>query len=315
MNWASTHLGASLVDCSSQLVGCEAEHVLQNDLSRLWLSGEGAPQWLCISLQQVAQVQAQVERQAAHTYGAYGAYGDYDGINVNSGNVGLIIRTVGWHNWQAYSTNPRLVSMHVSSDGKKFKNWDNFEVPSQTRGIQLYSCAPVDVSLYPFIALEVGLTFGASQTYMNRVYLYSDEVVASRGSSCASLSPGSQVPRTYSVGSLGSYGSVSSGDYREYGIFGEKELSFAETGVEVELVAATETGGAGVGVGGAEIRGVGVGGAEVGANHDTDDLVRQLQSALGISEQTEEMEMGVEGEGHCIRCAYSCQEKEGWGWG
>ncbi len=153
MNWASSKDGATLVDVSSELEGCPASNVLNDDLSTIWLSEEGFPQWLCISLAKFEHI------------------------------PNLVIRTVGWNCWHPYITNPKSVSMHVSSDGSKFKVWDNFEVPQRTRGTQLFSCAPVDTSMYPYIALEIARTFGGSQTYMNRVFLYSDEVAASPTSS------------------------------------------------------------------------------------------------------------------------------------
>lgn len=153
MNWASSKDGAMLVDVSSELEGCPASNVLNDDLSTIWLSEEGFPQWLCISLAKFIHV------------------------------PNLVIRTVGWNCWHPYITNPRTVSMHVSNDGAKFKVWDSFEVPQRTRGTQLFSCAPVDTFMYPYIALEVTRTFGGSQTYMNRVFLYSDEVAASPSSS------------------------------------------------------------------------------------------------------------------------------------
>jgi hypothetical protein len=50
--------------------------------------------------------------------------------------------------------------------------------------------------LYPFIAFEVTQTFGGLQTYMNRVYLYSDEVTASPTSSLGSGRPAGDLDGT-----------------------------------------------------------------------------------------------------------------------
>jgi len=43
----------------------------------------------------------------------------------------------------------------------------------------LFCCAPISSAIYPYIALEVTESFGGSQTYMNRIYLYSDEIAPS----------------------------------------------------------------------------------------------------------------------------------------
>ena len=96
LNYASVSEGAKLVDFSSELEGCSATHVLDPQLPNIWLSEEGLPQWLCISL---------------------------DGVRDKRD---LVVRTIGWRCWHAYATNPREVTVHVSSDGAKFKIWDTF---------------------------------------------------------------------------------------------------------------------------------------------------------------------------------------------
>ena len=114
-------------------------------LANIWLTEEGLPQWICITLGGISQ------------------------------SVDIVVRTVGWHCWHPYTTNPKKVTVHVSSDGSKFKLWDTF-TSQQSRGTQLFCCAPISSSVHPFIALEITETFGGNQTYMNRVYLYSEEI-------------------------------------------------------------------------------------------------------------------------------------------
>ena len=48
MNLASVEIGAKIVDCSSEVE--PASSVLDSNLSTLWLTEEGFPQWICISL-------------------------------------------------------------------------------------------------------------------------------------------------------------------------------------------------------------------------------------------------------------------------
>ena len=147
-NYASKGEGAKLVDFSSELEGCDACHVLDPNLANIWLSEEGLPQWLCISL---------------------------DGVRDKRD---LVIRTIGWHCWHPYTTNPKEVTVHVSSDGAKFKIWDTFYA-QQSKGTQLFCCAPISASIYPYVALEVVQTFGGLQTYMNRIYFYCEEIPTS----------------------------------------------------------------------------------------------------------------------------------------
>jgi hypothetical protein len=149
MNYANYDYGVRLVDYSSEMIDCEANNVLDNKMNTIWLSGEGLPQWLCLSL-------------------------------VNLHNVrNIVLRTIGWHCWHPYSTNPKVVILHVSADGSKFKQWDTFYATGPQKGSQLFCCAPISCSLYPFLAFEITEVFGGNQTYMNRLYLYSEEITSS----------------------------------------------------------------------------------------------------------------------------------------
>lgn len=153
MNYANSENGICLVDCSSEILGCEAHHVLDEKINTIWLSDEGLPQWLCLSL-------------------------------VNIYNVrNIVIRTIGWHCWHPYSTNPKVVVLHVSADGSKFKQWDIFHATGPQKGLQLFCCAPISCALYPFLAFEITEVFGGNQTYMNRLYLYTEEITSSPAAS------------------------------------------------------------------------------------------------------------------------------------
>jgi hypothetical protein len=151
VNWATSSLGASLVDCSSETNSNEAVNILDPRPAKLWLSSEGLPQWLSISLLGLKDIDKR----------------------------SICIRTIGWRCWHAYHTNPRKVTLHVSADGAKFRVWDKFIVPRPASGTHLFCCAPISIAIYPYIALEVTHTFGGLQTYINRIYFYTDEIPAS----------------------------------------------------------------------------------------------------------------------------------------
>ena len=200
INWASSDHGARVLDCSSQIAGNEAQHVLEPNADSMWRTdnrdnhSQHKNHWICLSL-----------------------------INIPRNTV---IRTVGWHCASAYSSNPQSVFLHVSSDGIDFKAWDRFINPRQTKGTTLFCCsAPIDTEIYPYLVLEITNTFGDVQkqdvfekennhhhgksstnteslldtymeqiyvdktaltdkshgtyVYMNRIYLYSEEVPSS----------------------------------------------------------------------------------------------------------------------------------------
>lgn len=149
-NYASLEFNSRIHSFSSSILDCFPENLLDSNLNNLWLTSpdETLPQWLCISLNDVEQKQD------------------------------IVIRTIGWHCWHPYKTNPKKVLLHVSPDGENFKLWDTFEANSH-KGTQLFCCAPIRIKIFPFIALEVVQNFGGNQTYMNRIYFYSDEILSS----------------------------------------------------------------------------------------------------------------------------------------
>lgn len=148
-NYASIEAGARIVDFSTVVENCDPCNVLDATNDMIWLSEKGLPQWLCLSLEDV-----QIKDEA-------------------------IIRTVGWRCWHPYKTNPRLVKLHVSPDGSKFKEWDTFTAVNPRGLTQLFCCAPISLVLYQYIAFEILDTFGGDQTYINSLYLFSDEIAQS----------------------------------------------------------------------------------------------------------------------------------------
>lgn len=148
MNLANAQQGAEVIGTSSEVAGCEAGHILTDDLSQIWLSEDGIPQWICLSLFNIPHQED------------------------------TAIRSIGWHCWHAYSTNPKEIRVHVSHDGIKFKIWDSLIVTSATQrsGTQLFCCDPIYIHIYPYLAFEIMSTYGGTQTYLNQIYLYSEEI-------------------------------------------------------------------------------------------------------------------------------------------
>lgn len=147
INWADKDQGTELKSYSSAVNGCEARNLLDPSLNCIWLTEEGhkTPHWVTFHL--------------------------------SKPTPDLCLKTIGWHCWHSYNTNPKTVIIHVSEDGFKFKKWDTFNAISHHKGNQLFCCTPIKASIYPYITLEVTATFGSTQTYMNKLFLYSDEMM------------------------------------------------------------------------------------------------------------------------------------------
>lgn len=157
-NWATIENGCEVIDFSSEILNNSIKNILRENLNDLWITNEMLPQWFCLHLK-------------------------------NSYN-NITIRTIGWNCWHGYNTNPYRVKLHVSSDGDNFKLWDILIAEKQCSGTQLFCCAPLSTSIYPFIVFEIIETFnhdnvvpkGECVSYMNRIYLYTDEIPPSPAS-------------------------------------------------------------------------------------------------------------------------------------
>jgi hypothetical protein len=191
MNWATHIYGAVIVSSSSEIKGCEASNILDDDISKIWLSEEGIPQWICISLENITDIN------------------------------NVVIKTIGWECWHDYTTNPREIRLHVSRDGTKFKIWDTFTAKKLKAGQSLFCCEPISAELYPFIALEIMSTFGGKQTYLNRIFLCSEEA--------------NSFNLSYDDAQLGEEVEAEELD-REYDSLSDDSLSWAQSSVNAEEI-------------------------------------------------------------------------------
>lgn len=239
MNWASENFGAKIVSVSSEVPGCEASNLLDPSPERLWLSEDGLPQWVCVSLENLSErvisttssvnnnsnnpplnsSPSDSKSSSSHSSKSHSSHSvpqpqnsssppmpstiSSNTYKLNYSYNNIEIRTIGWYCWHNYTTNPCEVRLHVSHDGIKFKVWDNFHCenssnleplngsiqtrspfsnsggsnsPKNNNKFYFFCCEPIKVSLYPFIAIEIISTYGGSQTYMNQLFFFSEEI-------------------------------------------------------------------------------------------------------------------------------------------
>jgi hypothetical protein len=112
VNWADADRGAAVTSCTSQVDSCRASNVLVSN-DRIWLSEETLPQSVTVSL---------------------------EGVNRNSSEV--IIRTIGWHCWHSYTTNPQSVVVSVSVEHSSVTG-----TPSAAGATRALRCSAVCPSL------------------------------------------------------------------------------------------------------------------------------------------------------------------------
>jgi len=143
LNYLTARNGAVLVDVSSEYRDNHAHHVLTDQESvpptqELWLSTETLPQTLLFDLSGLK------ERPAT-------------------------LKCFGWLCWKAYSSNPALVDIAASEDGKVYEKLGTLQ-GQQTSGPQFFPIKPV-LPRFAYLQIVIRQTFGANKTYLNQVFL------------------------------------------------------------------------------------------------------------------------------------------------
>jgi hypothetical protein len=130
--------GAKVVERTSEKRGCTAENLLNSYEKRIWLSDTGLPQEVVIDITELN------ERPEHFT-------------------------CFGWYCWQSYNSNPSLVELWVSSNMHTWEKWGGFQ--GSLKGGVLYHSIPPLGKEYRYLKVIVRDTFGASNTYINQLFL------------------------------------------------------------------------------------------------------------------------------------------------
>ncbi|CAG9310378.1 unnamed protein product [Blepharisma stoltei] len=138
-NYASQGNRAKIIGCSSSRSSCNVSNILTNKPRRLWVSAEGLPQEFTLDLSQLDSYPSQ-----------YTCF--------------------GWYCWHSYTSNPSVVDLYVSKDNQTFKKWTTLSAKLSSSP-QYFSIDPIQPS-YKYIKVVVKETFGASNTYINQVFLF-----------------------------------------------------------------------------------------------------------------------------------------------
>lgn len=143
LNYLTARNGAVVVDVSSEYRDNHASHVLTDQESvlstqELWLSTETLPQTLLF---------------------------DLSGLKERPGTL----KCFGWLCWKAYSSNPALVDISASEDGKMYEKLGTLQ-GQQTAGPQFFPIKPV-TPRFVYLQVVIRQTFGANKTYLNQVFL------------------------------------------------------------------------------------------------------------------------------------------------
>lgn len=128
--------GAVLLEVSSCRKGCSAFSLITNEKT-VWVSEEGLPQSFVIDISNMKQ-------RPEFNY-------------------------FGWYCWHSYTSNPAAVELDVTADYTIYKRWCNFQAPLSSRP-QIFSIDAIGKN-WKAIRVTIRETFGAANTYMNKVFL------------------------------------------------------------------------------------------------------------------------------------------------
>lgn len=136
-NFLSASNGALVLESSSSRIGCSANSLINND-KKIWASDEGLPQSIIIDISQLAQ---------------------WSHFNY-----------FAWYCWHSYTSNPSIIDLLVTLDYSAYKKWATFQANSSS-GLQIFSIDAIPKT-YKALKIVIRDTFGASNTYINKIYLF-----------------------------------------------------------------------------------------------------------------------------------------------
>jgi hypothetical protein len=144
-NLLTSSNGASIFSYSSSKGRSEASSILSSEKG-VWVSEEGLPQSLTIDISHL--------------------------------NFHPDINFFGWFCWHSYSSNPSLVELHVASKEDSFTRWGVFQAQLSTKP-QIFSIEPLNKATR-FIKIVVLETFGATNCYLNKVFLLEKMIISKK---------------------------------------------------------------------------------------------------------------------------------------
>ena len=130
---------ARICSKTSEKKGCSAENVLNSNERKLWLSDPGLPQELIIDISDLT-------------------------------DRPIYFTCFAWYCWQPYNSNPSLLELWASKSNNKWEKWGSFN-GSIKGGIVYFDITPLSRE-YLYLKVIVRDTFGASNTYINQIYLF-----------------------------------------------------------------------------------------------------------------------------------------------
>lgn len=143
LNYLTERNGAVVVGATSEFRENHSHSILTDEVSvrctqSLWLSGEGLPQTLLVDISSLRQRPA-------------------------------LLKSFGWLCWKAFNSNPAVVELAASADGKEFEELGVL-LGKEVAGPQFFPIRPVRRD-HTFLRLVIRETFGGTKTYMNQVFL------------------------------------------------------------------------------------------------------------------------------------------------
>eukprot|EP01028_Stygiella_incarcerata_P011483 TRINITY_DN651_c0_g3_i2.p1 TRINITY_DN651_c0_g3~~TRINITY_DN651_c0_g3_i2.p1 ORF type:complete len:489 (+),score=141.17 TRINITY_DN651_c0_g3_i2:162-1628(+) len=146
VNYGLSRLGCRVVDCSTEVEGCESWNILHPDRQRVWVSAEGPPQSLTLRLPR---------KRLPITH------------------IGILLL-------HEFSTNPRLLGIQVRSfkDSESFEFTEWCELSCEQRiGKQVFAITPIPEDL-DIIRVDVLSNYGGEKVYIHQIFFYSDPAIA-----------------------------------------------------------------------------------------------------------------------------------------
>ena len=167
LNLSSSDLGVLITSSFPSCSGCPASNALVDAPERVWLSDPDTA-----TLSSTTTSNAPTTSQSMAPYTPQSLILDFN--QLSQAQPSVVIHTAGIYCWHNYSSNPKVVSIHVSSNGIDFVETGKYiHQGKPSAGLILFALdKPIQLQLIRYIRFDFEETYGGNQVYVNRLHMY-----------------------------------------------------------------------------------------------------------------------------------------------
>ena len=166
LNLASTEVGVVVSSFTSACPGCPPSNTLVDAPERVWLSSPSTDNAQSYSSTPTKDNTTGLSESPQSL--------TLDFEHLSSAQPSVAMHTAGVYCWHSYSSNPKVITVHASTNGEMFHVVGKYIGKGKpSAGLILFPLdRPVLLNTVRFLRFDFEETYGGNQVYVNRLHLY-----------------------------------------------------------------------------------------------------------------------------------------------